>query len=176
MEIDTHINRHSDVILSWNISNWALESNSVLGNHNSDLIVCKVAASIPWRHDSLMGTPFLFKCEHTVWNVHFAIAAAWFIYDNSHNWCTEIVVLRKKSWSFFWIWAINLNQMSLWSQLTLGWIKQRIVVSNLCLHCAEPVVLLLLAPHWWIYLINKNYTIKDLIFLKASYSILDILI
>ena len=144
MKINTHINRYSDIVLGWDISNWALESNSVLCYHNSNLSVWQIAASVSWFHNSLIGTPFLFKREHTIWDVKFAIATTWLIYNNCHNWCTIFVIIRKKSWCLFWIWAINLNQMSLWSESTLNCIIQWISVL-LLLYCTEPILLLL--PH-----------------------------
>lgn len=50
MEIDTNIKRHSDIILGWNMLNWALKSNSVHGDHDCDLLVRAEAWVAAWIH------------------------------------------------------------------------------------------------------------------------------
>jgi hypothetical protein len=50
MEVDTNIKRNSDIILGWNMLNWALKSNSVHGDHDSDLLVRAEAWVAAWIH------------------------------------------------------------------------------------------------------------------------------
>lgn len=66
MEVDTDIDRHSNIVLGWNLSNWASETDGVLCDHDGDLLVVAVAASVSGFHDTLINTAALLEDMHSL--------------------------------------------------------------------------------------------------------------
>ena len=83
MEINPDINRYSHIILGWNILNWALESNTVLGDHDCHSFIVAVTASEAWCHYSLVNSTTLLKNVHSVWDIDFSVTAGRII-DQHH--------------------------------------------------------------------------------------------
>jgi hypothetical protein len=61
VEVDTNIKGNSDVILGWNVLNWALKSDSVHGDHDCNLLVRAEAWVAAWFHNTHIFAPGLLK-------------------------------------------------------------------------------------------------------------------
>ena len=126
MKIDTNIHCNSYIIFSWNLSNWASKSNCILRDHYSNLFIATVTYITSRFFNSVFDTPNLFKCVHSIWNIHLTNKRSW-VFNNHHDWNTDRMWTRDKLWRFFWIITIQLDQMSLSSQGTLNVIIQSIL-------------------------------------------------
>ena len=127
MEIDTDIHRNSDIIFSWNMSNWASVSYCIFGDHHCNSLVAAVAPLTSWLHDSSVSSPSLFESIHSIWNIQFP--DAWTLrFDNAHNWNSTLMCFRNDSWSHFRMINVKLDQMSLSSHCSLDVIVESILL------------------------------------------------
>jgi len=60
MEIDTNIKGYMNIIFSWNLLNWAFESNCISCDHDRNLLVAAVATIASRFHKTTMSSPLLF--------------------------------------------------------------------------------------------------------------------
>lgn len=86
MEIDTNTKGNMHIIFSWNVINWALESNCVLRNKGSDSLVAAVHPVSSWLDETRISSAGLLEREHTIWNVELANAAPMVLVKKAHNW------------------------------------------------------------------------------------------
>lgn len=119
VEVDAHINADHDIVLGWDMMDWASESDCVLGDHDSDLPPVRVAASETWLHNTSIVTPGLFESVHSVWDVHLGLPARQTFVDNGHEWNALWMVLTHHSYCFLRVVDVQLDQMSHWSHDSL---------------------------------------------------------
>ena len=64
MEVDTNIYRDTDIVFGRNMVYRAVESDGVFGDHRADSVLAattvEVAASVPWLHDAIRLSVYLF--------------------------------------------------------------------------------------------------------------------
>ena len=127
VEINSDIHWNSNIIFSWDVSNWASVSNSVFGNHTNRSFVITIAPFASWLHNTSVFTPYLFKSVHTIWDIQFPDTRALIVYHN-HDWNSWLMLLRNKLWTIFTFVWIKLDKMGLSSHCSLCIIEQSILL------------------------------------------------
>lgn len=116
MEVDSHIDSDSNIVLGRNICNRAFIPDRVLGDHChnfSGAAPSGVAASEPRSHDSGILSENLLQSKDSVGDIELP-DAAWLISDDGHDWDSLSVMFGYLMWGLFDIVAVKLNQPGSW--------------------------------------------------------------
>jgi len=143
VEVDSDINGHSYVILSWDISDGALEPDSVFGDHYFYHLIAHVAAFEAGIHDTSILTARCLKSEDTRGDIYFVVAAAGLISYDDHEWDSIRMSSRNEPWGFFWVRSVDLNQVSSIFETALDIIDQ-VILSILGKHGKSVSLIILL--------------------------------
>ena len=129
VEIDSDVHWHSNVVLGWNVSDWASVSDGVFWDHANWSLVAAVAPVASRFHDARIDTPSLFEAVHSIWDIKFPNTRA-LIVDHAHDWNTLVTFFWNNSRTFPWMVCVQLDQTGLSSHCTLCVIIESVLLSG----------------------------------------------